>query len=169
MPVSAGLFLLHALGRAGARLRCAAESRIVAAGLATVLEFGDVTLGMANDGQGRFAACARMATYKFGWLSMFAQDLRSLHSLLHASDPDRLALGAHHRDGVIGFQRIDLLLGLDSLEHEQVLAAFHRLHFLGGAGRNRRPGQHGECDRHDCGKYAVFHFHNCVFLSIFER
>src|SRR5262245_23362262 len=117
VPLSAGLLLFHALGRTAARLGGTAERGVVAAGLATVLQFGDVALGMANYSQGRFAASARMGTNK-GGLAVFAQDLRTLHALLHASDPDRLALGAHHRDGVVGFQRVDLLLGLDSLEHE---------------------------------------------------
>jgi len=144
------LLLFHSLGRTSARLGGTAESRVVTASLATVLEFGDVTLRVANDSQGRIAGGTRMGADDFGRLAMFAQDLRALHSLFHASDPNRLALGAHHRDGVVGFQRIDLLLGLDSLQHEQVLAAFHRLHWLSRAGCNWRPGQRGECDRHDC-------------------
>ena len=66
---SAGLLLLHALGRTSARLGGAAESRVVAAGLATMLELGDVALGEANDSQGRFAAGARMGADEFGRLT----------------------------------------------------------------------------------------------------
>src|SRR5213075_2624457 len=68
VPVSAGLFLLRALGRASARLGGTAERRVIAAGIATVLEFGDVALAVANDSQGRFAAGARMSTDELGRL-----------------------------------------------------------------------------------------------------
>jgi hypothetical protein len=75
-----------------------------------------------------------MGANQFHGLAAFLQELSALGSLLHAGNPDRFALGANHRDAVVGFEGIHILLGFDS-KHQLVLAAFHRLHrlrFVGG-------------------------------------
>src|ERR1043165_1834523 len=103
-----------------------------------MLEFGDVAFGMANDGQSGIAPLACMCADDFSGLAAFAQKLSTLHPSLYATYPHRLALGADHGHAVAGFQRVRFLLGVNSLEHEQMFAAFHRLHVLGGVGMERQ-------------------------------
>src|SRR5204863_1466241 len=101
--VTIHLLLVHSLG-ARTGFGGAAEGRVVTAGLATVLEFSEVAFAMADDGQRGIATLTRVGANQLGGLALCIEKLGARRALLYAGDPHGLALGAHHRDAVVGFE-----------------------------------------------------------------
>lgn len=138
-----------------------------------MFEFDDVALDMAGDGEGGTATGARVRADEFSGLAFGHQKLRPLHALLHASNIDGFALGAHHRDGVVRLQGVGLFLGLDFCEHRHVFSGLHGFHVL-GADVAGQPSYGGDCQGDDKksqtigGAFCGFHFFCwCWFCLMF--
>ena len=148
------ILFFHPFGRAATWLSRAAKGGIITAHFATVLKFDDVAFGVPSDGKLGVAAITRMRADNFGRLAVLIQQLATLYPLLHAGHPYGFAFGAHHRQTVVSFEGIDVLLCLNSVEHQHMLAALHRFHglgFIGGASGCRQPNRECHCD---CGAYT---------------
>lgn len=78
------LLFLHARSWAATGLGRAAESGVVTASCASMLKFGDVAFGVANDCQSGITAGARVSADHFGGLAVRHQKPRTLCVLLHA-------------------------------------------------------------------------------------
>ena len=133
------LFWFHAFGLGVAWRGRAAKSRTATFG-ADVLHFCFRAFTDTDDFDRAIAAGAQM--FRAGSHHI---DMSLFSGCLFYKDS--LALGANHDDNVVSGQIIRLRLRLDLAKHHQMLATFHRLHWLGLVLRiGRQPcGQcHGE-------------------------
>lgn len=162
--------LLHPFGSATAGFSRAAETGVVTAFSTTVFEFSCGTLADTRYRPCASATGARVSADQFGGWAACHQEFCTLHPLSHSGGIYCLAFGTGHYEGVVRLHLIGLFLGLNFIEHHLVLAAFHRLHLIAGAGVGRAAARERQGDRESRteGEFTyevVLCFHNCVFLS----
>ena len=85
-----------------------------------------------------------MAADQLLGLAAGLEDLGALDPLLDPRDVDGFALGAHHREGVVGLEGVGLAPGLQPVQAGEVLAALHLGVVFGGAGAGGEPGRQSE-------------------------
>ena len=151
------------MGHTATWLRGTAERGVVTTSRASVLEFDEVAFGVPNDRQSGMTTRARMGADDFGRLTVLVQELRTFHSWPHAGGPHRLTLGANHGNRIVGFERIQILCRLNTIEHEHMLTGFHRFHVRPGvrctAGSDDCHGKRKSRQETDFGEKVVCHFY----------
>ena len=131
-----------------------------------MIESAGFTLPNTGDCPCASATGAPVCADKFGGAAALHHDLSTLFPLLHAGDIHGLAFATNHRERVVRFDRFGLSCGRYRLvEHHLMLAGFHRLHLVAGAGVGRATAHQRQESREartkeESGDAAMFCRHN---------